>query len=75
MHTITLKVQDSIYDHIMFLLSNLSTKKLEIIEDKIVPAASEELIDSSNYDIQAFSNHSANLIDDWKGIEEDEIWK
>ena len=75
MHTITLKVQDSIYDHIMFLLSNLSTKKLEIIEDKIIPAASEDLIDSLNYDIQAFSNHSANLIADWKGIEEDEIWK
>jgi len=34
MHTIKLNVQDSIYSHIMFLLNNLNTKDLEIIEDK-----------------------------------------
>jgi len=34
MHTIKLNVQDSIYEHIMFLLNSLNSKGLEIIEDK-----------------------------------------
>lgn len=36
MHTIKLNVQDSIYSHIMFLLNNLNTTELEIVEDKVV---------------------------------------
>ena len=35
MHTIKLQIQDSIYDHIMFLLKNLNTKELKIIEDNV----------------------------------------
>lgn len=34
MHTIKLKVQDSIYSHIMYLLKSLNQKEIEIIEDK-----------------------------------------
>ena len=75
MHTITLKVQDSIYDHIMFLLSNLNTKKLEIIEDKMIPVSSEDNIDFSKSEVLFYSSHSANLIEEWKDISEDEIWK
>ena len=26
-------------------------------------------------DVRAYSNHTANLIDDWKDEKEDEIWK
>ena len=33
MHTIKLKVQDDIYDHVMFLLNNISQKEIEIISD------------------------------------------
>lgn len=33
MHTIKLKVGDSIYNHLMFFLKNLKTNELEIIED------------------------------------------
>jgi len=36
MHSLKLNVQDSIYDHIMFLLNNLNTKDLEIVEDKVI---------------------------------------
>lgn len=36
MHTIKLKVQDSIYSHIMFLLKSLNPQELEIIEDEKV---------------------------------------
>lgn len=34
MHTIRLNIKDSIYEHIMFLLKNLDSKELEIIEEK-----------------------------------------
>ena len=34
MHTIKLKVQDSIYSHIMYVLKSLNKKEIEIIEDK-----------------------------------------
>jgi len=72
MHTIKLQVQDSIYSHIMFFLQSLNTKELKIIEDTKITQS--ESIKSSS-DIIAFSNHSANLIEDWKDTSEDEIWK
>jgi len=59
MHTIKLQVEDSIYSHIMFFLQNLNTRELKIIES----------------DINAFTDHSANLIEDWKDVAENEIWK
>lgn len=72
MHSIKLQVQDSIYDHIIFLLKNLNTKELRIIEDRKI-----EILDTTvePLNIQIFSNHSANLIDEWKEIGEDDIWK
>ena len=74
MHTIKLNVQDSIYGHIMFFLNNLNTRELEIIEDKNIESVSK-LENHENSEITAFSNHSANLIDEWKDQSEDEIWK
>ena len=73
MHSIKLNVQDSIYGHIMFLLKNLNTKELEIIEDKVIDQSIVEQEDI--LETRAFSNHAANLIEDWKDSEEDEIWK
>lgn len=37
MHTVKLKIEDNIYGHIMFLLQNLNTKGIEIIEEKSTP--------------------------------------
>jgi hypothetical protein len=74
MHTIKLNVQDSIYSHIMFFLKNLNPKELEIIEDNNLESVSK-LENHENSEIKAFSNHSANLIDEWKDQGEDEIWK
>ena len=34
MHTIKLEVQESVYAHIMYLLSNLNKKEICIVEDK-----------------------------------------
>jgi len=71
MHTIKLQVHDSIYGHIMFLLKSLNTKELQIIEDKMIPSDDTD----HHSDLRSFSNHSANLIDDWKDVREDDIWK
>lgn len=58
MHTIKLKVEDSIYSHIMFLLKNINTKELEIIEDKIIIDDETQTLDFSKYQIQAFKDIS-----------------
>jgi len=72
MHSIKLNVQDSIYSHIMFFLNNLNTQELEIVEDKNIESISE-IQNNEKSETDAFSNHSANLIDEWK--DEDDIWK
>ena len=72
MHTIKLQVQESVYDHIMFLLKNLNTKDLRIIEDSNIEGTN---IAEDVTKIQVFSDHSANLIDEWKDDSEDDIWK
>ncbi len=60
MHTIKLNVGDGIYNHLMFLLKNLKTNELEIIEDKEVTTIQEE-IDFSKYKISAFKDINDSL--------------
>ena len=60
MHTIKLNVGDGIYNHLMFLLKNLKTNELEIIEDKENTTTQEE-IDFSKYKISAFKNIDDSL--------------
>ena len=72
MHTIKLQIHDTIYDHIMFLLRHLNLKGLKIIEEDEVEEV-ESL--GEKEEIRAFSNHTANLIEDWKDEDEDAVWK
>ena len=72
MHTIKLQVQDSIYDHIIFLLKNLNTKELRIIEDSV--SGRRKLLQEQD-ETKVFSNHTANIIEEWKDDIEDDIWK
>ena len=72
MHTIKLQVQDSIYDHIIFLLKNLNTKELKIIEDRV--SGRKKLIQEHD-EIRVLSNHTANIIEEWQDDAEDAIWK
>jgi hypothetical protein len=60
MHTIKLNVGDGIYNHLMFLLKNLKTNELEIIEDKENTTTQEE-IDFSKYKISAFKDINDSL--------------
>lgn len=55
MHTIKLSVGDNLYTHLMFLLKNLNTNEIQIIED--VPQEQDKIsksIDMSHYPIEAF---------------------
>ena len=70
MHTIKLQIHDTIYEHIMFLLRHLNLQGLKIIEEP-----QEVEFQKENEEVQAFSNHSANLIEDWKDEDEDAVWK
>ncbi|MGE0737786.1 hypothetical protein [Sulfurimonas sp.] len=53
MHTIKLNVGDSAYAHLMFLLKNLNTSEIQVVEDR---AEEKEcsFIDMSAYKIKAF---------------------
>jgi len=70
MHTIKIEINDNIYDHIMFILKNLNSKELRIVEDKQISKSQER-----DQDIYAFSNHAANTIENWHDENEDEVWK
>jgi len=57
MHMIKLNVGDGIYSHLIFLLKNLKTNELEIIEDKISdPTKKDEDIDFSKFQIDTFKD-------------------
>ena len=71
MHTVKLEINDDIYNHIMFFLKSLDNNKIKILEEKKQKTVSKD----DNEDTKLFSNHSANLIEDWQDLEEDNIWK
>lgn len=72
MHTIKLEMGDDVYSHIMFLLKNLKSKELRIIEED---ESSKKMQTSDEIETQILSNHSATFIQEWKDPIEDEVWK
>lgn len=58
MHTVKLQIADKIYSHVMFLLKNLNTNDLKIIEDTNAQKTTniENNLDFSKYQIDAFKN-------------------
>lgn len=52
-HTIKLNVGDSAYAHLMFLLKNLNTSEIQVVEDT-VQDKDGSFIDMSAYKIEAF---------------------
>ncbi|HIP29709.1 MAG TPA: hypothetical protein EYG83_02730 [Sulfurospirillum arcachonense] len=58
MHTVQLKIDNSIYDNVMFLLKNLQLQGLEIKEEKndIKDIKDNFIIDFSTYKIDSFKD-------------------
>ena len=72
MHSIKLEINDSVFDKVLYFLQNLPKDEVRIVEN------SDDLVladKKSELNTKAYSNHTANLIEDWKDDEEDEIWK
>jgi hypothetical protein len=57
MHTIKLNVGERAYAHLMFLLKNLNTKEIQVVED-IVQSKNDSptVIDMSAYKIESFKS-------------------
>ncbi|MFP4486601.1 MAG: hypothetical protein ACLFOC_06535 [Campylobacterales bacterium] len=57
MHTVKLSVGDNAYTHLMFLLQNLKTDEIQIVEDMIESTDDSSFaIDMSKYKIEAFKS-------------------
>ena len=75
MYTLKLNIQDSVFDKIMYFLQNLPKNEVSIIiEDKIVNDSSADFNEESS-EVRSFSNHTANLIEEWRDTSEDDVWK
>ncbi len=68
MHSIKLEIEDSVFDKVIYFLQNLPKNEVKIVENI-------KNSDPKEMDIKAYSEHSANLIEDWKDSSEDEVWK
>lgn len=78
MQTIQFKVDSNYIEMVLNLLNSLNCLKLNVIKDLSIINTSNMVSESTNLDkqeINAFSNHTANLIGEWKDEQEDEIWK
>ena len=56
MHTIKLNVGDNAYAHLMFLLKNLNTSEVQIVEDIVQDKDNDSGVDMSAYKIEAFKD-------------------
>jgi len=72
MHSIKLEIKDNVFDKVIYFLQNLPKNEVTIVEDIEIHPNNDE---DEKSDLNAYSNHSANTIDDWKEHFEDDIWK
>lgn len=71
MHTIKLNVDDTVLDKVIYFLQSLPKNKVFIVEKKKV----NDCVVEDSSEVKAYSNHSANLIEEWMDSSEDEVWK
>jgi len=77
MQTVQFKVDNNYIETILSLLNSLNNIKLNIIQDLLIIDNYRENIDitSNEYkELKSFSNHTANLIEEWKDEDEDRVW-
>ena len=69
MHSMQLNIEDSIFEKVLYFLQNLPQNEVTIVEDRVIQ--NSKLLDNQS-ELKAFSNHSANLIEEWQDSSEDE---
>ena len=74
MHTIKLHIEDKVFDKVIYFLQNLPKNEVSIVEENTNESSIQD-INNDNLETKAFSNHSANLIEEWKDSSEDDVWK
>lgn len=74
MHTIKLHIEDKVFDKVIYFLQNLPKNEVYIEKENINEFSIQDINDDK-LATKAFSNHSANLIEEWKDSNEDDIWK
>ena len=86
MQTIQFKVDNNYIEAVLSLLNSLKSLNLNVIKDlSIIDNQRYEKINVSSMDtpykittekeeLKSFSNHTANLIEEWKDDDEDKIW-
>jgi len=75
MQTIQFKVDNNYIEIVLNLLNSLNGLKLNVIRDlSIVNSVSNQGESQEQQELSAFSNHTADLIEEWKDTEEDSVW-
>ncbi len=74
MHTITLEVKDSMYEHFLYVLKNLNPQEITVVEEKISKPKISLKHDISklfeSVDVTAFKNIDDPLA--WQKLQRDE---
>jgi len=68
MPSVKLEIEDSVFDKVIYFLQNLSKDEVKMVK-------SIKSSDEDKSDIKVYSDHSANLIEEWKESTEDDTWK
>jgi hypothetical protein len=84
MQTIQFKVDNNYIDIVLSLVNTLNSLKLNVINDLLiidnkrkeinVTSIDTQYITNEKEELKSFSNHTANLIEEWKGEDEDRLW-
>ena len=75
MQTIQFKVDNNYIETILSLLKSLNSLNLNVIQDlSIIDNHRYQNIENEQEELKSFSNHTANLIEEWKDEEEDKLW-
>jgi len=76
MHTLKLNIKDSVLEKVLYFLQNLPKDDVKIVENKVIENSNidENYETQDGRDTAMFSNHSANIVNEWKDESEDKIW-
>jgi hypothetical protein len=74
MYSVKLEINDNVFDKVIYFLQNLPKNEVKVDIVKEIKNDDTTQIEMQS-ELNAYSNHSANTIDEWKDSSEDDIWK